>query len=272
MKERYIYLHINPSDGVCFYVGKGTANPAGKTADTVYHRAYAYVNRNSDWHKIVNAHGFIVEIAEGGIYTDEEASEAEKRWVNEHWDSGRLVNRTRGGCGISGYVFPRHIVERLVALRRPKISGEHSHCSRPLYAYAAKTGKLIARFVSHKAACDSLCINAISIAKALRRPSHHAAEYLFYAEDQGPQVEPVLETSFYRPQPVCQLDKSGQVLRTFPTIKDAGVHSGTPAASISNCCWGKQKTAGGFRWRFASVTAPSPSESRPAPARGAAPS
>lgn len=49
-------------------------------------------------------------------------------------------------------------------------------------------------------------------------------------------------------KPVEQLDLQGNVINTFLSMKDAS-HIALPV-SIGKCCHGRQRTAGGFMWRF----------------------
>lgn len=48
---------------------------------------------------------------------------------------------------------------------------------------------------------------------------------------------------------VIQLDLNDNVLNEFESIKQAGQETGVFATSISACCNGKRKSAGGFKWR-----------------------
>lgn len=51
---------------------------------------------------------------------------------------------------------------------------------------------------------------------------------------------------------VQMFDKStGELLATFPSISEAGRVTGIANGNISNCCNGKQKSAGGYVWKYA---------------------
>jgi len=53
-------------------------------------------------------------------------------------------------------------------------------------------------------------------------------------------------------KPILQLDvETGEVIRRWECARDAERGLGVSNSHISKCCLGKQKTAGGFRWRFA---------------------
>lgn len=49
---------------------------------------------------------------------------------------------------------------------------------------------------------------------------------------------------------VVQLDLDGNFIQIFPSTKVAAIKCGTHTPRIINCCNGKAKTAGGFRWVY----------------------
>ena len=55
-----------------------------------------------------------------------------------------------------------------------------------------------------------------------------------------------------RAKPVHQIDKkTGQIIKTWPYIKEIQKQLGINKGDISKCCKGKLKSAGGFFWRYA---------------------
>lgn len=53
-------------------------------------------------------------------------------------------------------------------------------------------------------------------------------------------------------KPVLQLDKdTGEVIRKWQCASDAERELGMSHGNIGLCCHGRQKTAGGFKWKFA---------------------
>ena len=53
-------------------------------------------------------------------------------------------------------------------------------------------------------------------------------------------------------KPIVQLDaETGEVIRHWECAHDAGRELGVSNSNISACCHGKLKTAGGYRWRYA---------------------
>lgn len=51
-------------------------------------------------------------------------------------------------------------------------------------------------------------------------------------------------------KPVNQLTLDGKFIAKHTSGKEAAMHLGSHAATISNCCKGKGKTASGFKWEF----------------------
>ena len=56
-------------------------------------------------------------------------------------------------------------------------------------------------------------------------------------------------------KPVQMFDKStGELLSTFPSTKEAERVTGINQGSISHCCNGKLKSAGGYIWKYLTTT------------------
>lgn len=56
----------------------------------------------------------------------------------------------------------------------------------------------------------------------------------------------------YRSKPVIQIDKeTGEVVGNFLCASTAARHLKIHKSNIHDCCKGKQKTAGGFCWKYA---------------------
>lgn len=55
-------------------------------------------------------------------------------------------------------------------------------------------------------------------------------------------------------KPVMQFDKNGAIINTFTSMSEAERKTGIFNSSISNCCKGKRKTAGGYIWKYAETS------------------
>ena len=49
---------------------------------------------------------------------------------------------------------------------------------------------------------------------------------------------------------ILQFTKSGEFIREWPSVREAERELGIAHSSISGCCNGKRKSAGGFVWRY----------------------
>lgn len=54
----------------------------------------------------------------------------------------------------------------------------------------------------------------------------------------------------YKYRPVSQYDLSGNLIRHFASLKEAGDMLGKPTGNISKCCSNKTKQAYGFMWKY----------------------
>lgn len=89
--EYYIYVHKKLTNNSVFYVGRGK----GRRKNTKQ-------NRNLHWQRIVEKHGFSVEVIEENL-TFEEANTKEIFWIQKFRDEKLvLANITLGGGGVSG--------------------------------------------------------------------------------------------------------------------------------------------------------------------------
>lgn len=55
----------------------------------------------------------------------------------------------------------------------------------------------------------------------------------------------------YVMRPVVQLDTKGNVVKKFPSAKQAEEETGVARSSIKDCCKGRLKQSGGFNWEYA---------------------
>lgn len=51
---------------------------------------------------------------------------------------------------------------------------------------------------------------------------------------------------------ICQLTLDGETIALFNSMTEASKSTGIDRGSINNCCLNKRKTAGNFRWEYAS--------------------
>ncbi len=54
-------------------------------------------------------------------------------------------------------------------------------------------------------------------------------------------------------KPVIKLDKEGNILEKYPSVREASRQTGVSSGGISAVCRDKRKTAGGYKWQFQKV-------------------
>ena len=54
-----------------------------------------------------------------------------------------------------------------------------------------------------------------------------------------------------RRKSVIQMDTDGNVIKEWPSAREADRETGASYQNIYKCCRGKRKTAGGYMWRYA---------------------
>lgn len=53
-----------------------------------------------------------------------------------------------------------------------------------------------------------------------------------------------------RKKPIYQLDKQNNIIKEWPSIKEASQILNIQSSDINNCCRGKNKTAGGYKFKY----------------------
>lgn len=94
---------------ILFYIGKGKGR-----------RAYVKSGRNNYWQKIVNKHGYRVEIFKENM-TEQEALKEEMELIKKYKKSLSLVNFTDGGEGTSGLKMSKETRKKMSAQKKGNI-------------------------------------------------------------------------------------------------------------------------------------------------------
>lgn len=115
----YVYVHRRKTDGSIFYVGKGCGN-----------RSASIQGRNFIWKRIVEKHGFNVDICQD--FMSEENSLTLEMWIiaKLKYEGIKLANLTEGGEGAVGF---KHPIEGRIKMRSA------IHCSNGMFFNGAIT-------------------------------------------------------------------------------------------------------------------------------------
>jgi len=103
-KNKCVYLHKKKSTGEVFYVGIGNKI-----------RSRAKDGRSKLWWRIVEKHGYDIEVIEDGLTWDEAVNreiELISKYGRRDRGEGTLVNHTDGGEGSLGMVFTDEMIEQ----------------------------------------------------------------------------------------------------------------------------------------------------------------
>ena len=115
MTKFYVYIHRRESDGLPFYVGKGSGR-----------RAWSSSKRNNYWQNTKSKHGVLVEIVFENL-SEEDAFDCEKNTIAEFRYFGYpLTNMTNGGEGTSGFIVSDVVRNKLSKFNKGKTISEET--------------------------------------------------------------------------------------------------------------------------------------------------
>jgi group I intron endonuclease len=220
--------------------------------------------------------------------SENEAKNKEKELIKMYnaFDRNFGYNCTLGGDGISGYVWSeeqkRKMSERqkgnipseetkekmrIIMLGREiteewsqKISDSHvgdkNPSAKPVVQLNANY-ELIKEFSCGRYAEQELGINVTNISQVCLGKAKSAGGYIFMFKEDYDNSKNELECKSIEIKPyrrnINQLTLEGEYIRTFKSAYDACKILGINDKSIRSVCKGiKQKTAGGFKWEYAS--------------------
>lgn len=119
----------------------------------------------------------------------------------------------------------------------------------------SKEGELISTFPSAKEASRQTGVGVSAITRCCKGNKSYVSAggfvWRFGSEEKLDFVYDSGRKNNALSKRVNQLDKCGVAIRTFLSTKDAERITGISSCSISLCCNGHQKSAGGFVWRYA---------------------
>lgn len=71
-----------------------------------------------------------------------------------------------------------------------------------------------------------------------------------YAKGYKRTLESINNITEKRKKSIYQLDKHDNIIREWPSIKEASLELKIQSSDINNCCRGKNKTAGGYKFKY----------------------
>lgn len=184
------------------------------------------------------------------------------KYVGEKsWHYGKkksLESRMKMSASKKGKPILKNQCREISQGTREKLS--HSQPNSKTVMQFDFNGKLIKKFNSIGEASRKAKISETSISRSCLGKAYQAGGYLWIFEKEfsdgklQEKIELFKNKSTYRMQhiPVIQLDLTGIFIAKFNSFAEAERNTGACSTHISDVCKGKAKTAGGFKWMYAS--------------------
>jgi len=219
----FIYLHKNPTNGEIIYVGMG-ANES---------RPFNFNERNPIWKRYISKHGEPqVEIIHKNL-SKKEACKLEMMYISQYGrklnTSGTLCNISTGGeGGNKGIIWTD---EQNKSRSKNRKGYKHSEETKTKMRNK-KLGKPLSKEHKIKMSEARLGVKQPNISKALTGKKQ--------------SIEEIRK----RYKPVQQIDKQGNIIQEYESLSSACKAIKRDIAGLSNALSGKQKTCGGFIWKY----------------------
>ena len=112
-------------------------------------------------------------------------------------------------------------------------------------------GNLIAKYNTLREAQRLSGIPEPNIFSCCTGQTHTAGGFLWKFAVPNITLKHISKNIFETSKPVIQYNKLGDtILAEFPSLSEASRQTGARVSSISLCCSGKNKTAGGYQWAY----------------------
>ena len=235
MAKSGIYCWTNLINGKK-YIGKSVDLAGRKTEFLNFHYHYGGQLINNARRKYDSMEFWDYEVLEYCSIKDLNEREIYYIAVHNSTDRNQGYNLTKGGDGVVGFHHTDETKRRLSIAGRNHSAESIERCRAKLLGKKQSEETKRKRSESNKGRLVSdETRKKISIANAGRKPSNQT---LALAREKNIK-------------PVHQIDpKSGEIIKTYQSITDACVCLGG-LFKIGDCCKGKRKTAGGYKWMFA---------------------
>ena len=180
------------------------------------------------------------------------APKYEKGKIRELWDLGKSVSEIEELTGAE-----RHTICKILkSCGINTIDFKQRSAGRAVLQYSTD-GQLIARYESLTLAVKAMGRDNISNIRNCCEKTHTSAyNYLWKYEDDDTPIEEFVsrqkKTGKGMVKLVEQYSLNGEYIQTFSSCREAARGIGASYhVGINSCCLGKQKTAYGFKWKYA---------------------
>lgn len=252
----YLYRHIRLDKNEVFYVGIGKKkNRKYRSITSEYYRAYAFYKseRNKHWFNIYNKTDIKVEIlleSDNKDFIKQKEIEFIALYGREDLGLGTLVNFTNGAEGMSERIISEETKQKMRDNSGIKGRvGKLCHFSKSVYVYTLD-GRFIGQWDSLNEACITLNILSSAASHQINGRYKQCAGYRFFYEYQGKTITPLLSygSGSNKIKKVHQI-KDNMIIKTFDSLIEASLQTGTTYANISRACITGIK-ANKFNWSY----------------------
>lgn len=250
----YVYRHIRLDKNVPFYVGVGTDSKGH------YSRAFTKKARNlknTHWGNIIKKTPYEVEIMIDDVPLDF-AFQKEKEFISLYGRSdlgqGTLVNKTNGGEGVLGLRCKEKTKKQYRELYSKKICQyDIEGIFIKVHDSATSASKEVGSFKSHLCHCANGTPSYLAPKGFLWRWFNGSVQNITVEVlDKRATVSTLTLASTMKS--VDQFTIDGVFVKTFESCGSAAKSIKVTRMCITDCLKGRQKTSGGFIWKYSKKT------------------
>lgn len=129
--------------------------------------------------------------------------------------------------------------------------GSNAHHVQPVVLFDKETGKRVAEFGCAK---DATRFAGVDVTYCMRGTNKTCGDYICRRSEEVAGIDTLPDLLSHQPKPsgkpIMQYELGGDVIATFPSAVVAELKTGISRKAISNAVRGKQKTAGGYWWKY----------------------
>ena len=161
---------------------------------------------------------------------------------------GNWKNNGYIGVSLRGEDSPSFGIKRTEEQRKHLSESKKKHIEIACYKL---DGTLYKVYQSEWAASKDLNISVPLIRYSLKKSGNTAKGFIFIlTENKKPKSKIKLKKREYKTKSVVQLTVSNEFVKIWKSINDIKKELGIDCSSIIRCCKGKNKTAGGYKWKY----------------------
>lgn len=230
-----VYVHITPVNK--YYVGITSKEPHER-----WRNGFGYYNQKH-FYNAIKKYGWenIDHEVVASNLTEDEAKKFEMLLINKLKSNNKKYgyNITIGGDGVTGVKHTKEWCKQ----HSNDIKGENN----PMYGkkHTEETLKKISNSRTGK------CVGENNPFYGKHHTEESIKKLLNSRSWYKPSKESIMKTAEKNKRPIAQIDKdTNEIIKIFPSAKDAGIKLNIDRGSITKCCQHIRKVAGGYRWEY----------------------